>query len=236
MKKETFARGVAILKAAFPASKSEFTLDVVDTWFALMQDLADDDYLRGITQCARSCKYLPSVADIREAALGTGQANADAQAMLAWQMVKSALKSVGYMQSVDFGGDEAIHHAVKSLGGWVAMCSSAEDEERFIRPQFLKAYAAFSRLQNQGRLPPCGPLPGAAEIYNAAHGHIEHIPTPAQISGKSAQTPAVTAPSTKALPPDVDLMTADELRLAVRELVQTTREGVKSARGCTKKG
>ena len=94
----------------------------------------------------------------------------ETQALQAWDKVKKGIHKAGYMNSVKFD-DPVIHNAIKVVfGGWKKLCDAKEADEKFYRPQFLKAYAMFAQAKQQGKLEPIEYLPGEAELHNSARG------------------------------------------------------------------
>jgi len=146
----------------------------------------------------------------------------ESKALQAWQKVKLAFRRAGYMNSVKFD-DPVIHNTIMTLGGWRNLCSQEEEDERFTRPQFLKAYAAFSRLRAQGRLQEIPYLPGEAEIYNSCSGHEKHVKKPMLISDEVVRQSLDYKPGPQtALPekPD-DVIPPAEVRIKLRTLVDS---------------
>ena len=95
--------------------------------------------------------------------------DAETEALKAWNKARYGIRKAGYMNSVKFD-DPVIHNVIHSFGGWKKFCSLDEREERFFRPQFLKAYALFVKSKQQNKLPKIPYLPGEAEISNTGRG------------------------------------------------------------------
>lgn len=144
----------------------------------------------------------------------------EAKALTAWQKVKLGIRRAGYMHSVKFD-DPVIHNVLSGMGGWKNFCSLEEEDERFYRPQFLKAYAAFSRLEAQGRLQVIPYLPGEAEIHNTGHGQEKHVRQPMEITDETVkQALEYCPPQMTALPErPVDIMPPDEAKGKIKALI-----------------
>ncbi len=138
----------------------------------------------------------PGPGDIIE----TFQDDMEAQALQAWAKVQYAIRKAGSYRSVVFD-DPVIHHAISIQGGWKHLCSEITDDEmKFYRPQWLKAYQAFAKKQTEGALPAPPPLTGIIEIENQTLAP-EHIPEPMMITAAKidAENRALNKPKTPAL-------------------------------------
>ncbi len=112
------------------------------------------------------------------------QEDGEVLALKAWEKVQKGIHQAGYMNSVKFD-DPVIHSVIKIVfGGWVNFCSLREDEARFYRPQFLKAYKSMRDAHAQGKMEVIDYLPGSAEIDNGARG-LSYAPPVAIGSGEA---------------------------------------------------
>lgn len=90
----------------------------------------------------RSCKFMPTPAELRELA---GELKLTDRGEIAWAAFEKAVTHHGGYRSVCFD-DPAINATVQSLGGWCACCEMPAGEfDSFLRPKFLKAYEAHCR-------------------------------------------------------------------------------------------
>lgn len=104
-------------------------------------------------------KFMPKPGELRELC---GASTGDDRAILAWTAFESSIgvKANSY-DHVDFD-DPLINATVRSLGGWPQLLDrSTEDFDKFVRPQFLKTYAAFYRTGCNGDV--CRPLAGLSD-------------------------------------------------------------------------
>lgn len=83
-------------------------------WEAL-RDLTPAQFQEATGRALRECKFLPKPAELREFAGATG--NADA--LIAWDAVRAALRKYSYTTSVDFG--PLVNAVIRSMGGWRAL-------------------------------------------------------------------------------------------------------------------
>ena len=97
-----------------------------------------------IKRCIASCRFLPSIAEIREQAAACLDDAPDAEA--AWGIVCAEIRRVGH------NGRPAFPHArildaVQAIGGWYDVCTS--DSATADRAHFVKAYAAATKRSRE---------------------------------------------------------------------------------------
>ena len=67
MDKDQFAKGMLILRCAYPQSKVDFNQQqVIAVWYELLKDINGDKFLNTVKEIASKEKFFPSVATIRE--------------------------------------------------------------------------------------------------------------------------------------------------------------------------
>lgn len=104
----------------------------------------------------------------------------ESAAPLAWLAVTAAMQRHGRYASVDFE-DPTINAAVRSMGGWVALCSRGGDDlDVWARKEFLRTYEALAQATH---LPVemLKPLDGLQALTNAGV-FADHVPAPLRIS------------------------------------------------------
>jgi hypothetical protein len=127
----------------------------------------------------RTCRFMPSPAELRELA---GELKHEQRAALVWLAFTKALSEHGYYHTVLFD-DPALTATIRSLGGWEQMTLIEEQEgprfDTVFRDRFLKAYVALASSgvsQEQA-----APLVGYFDRVNGMQGHelqkIHHIAT-----------------------------------------------------------
>lgn len=124
------------------ASVLQATIDapIIRGYWLALQGISQCDLQKAfaLAMCPTDPSYgrLPPVGKLRE--LSGGQ-NPDQQAALAWDLVLQTIKRHGTYASVDFE-DRLINAAVRSIGGWRGLGSTAEDQLDWRRREFLAAY------------------------------------------------------------------------------------------------
>ncbi len=84
---------------------------------------------------------LPPIGLIRQNAIGRQPAEQD-RSLLAWDRVLEAIREHGGYQTVKFD-DPAIHAAIRSCGGWVALCEQETEQMiTWTKKAFCDAYRA----------------------------------------------------------------------------------------------
>lgn len=227
MTPDIFSKGMAMLRVSFPQSKFQADDLTMDVWFESLRDLTDNDFIVAVKDAVQNNKFFPSIAELREKAVGLSTQDIEGKALQAWQKVKLGVRRAGYMQSVKFD-DPIIHSVVYMMGGWKKFCSMEEDDERFFRPQFLKSYISFSRLHAGGKLPLIPYLAGEAEIQNIARGNDSINEKPIEITDDTVRKSLeYTPPSLISLPEQPeDLLPLEEVQELVGALISkiTQRE------------
>lgn len=149
-----FAIVIAALCETFGREASKAT--TYGYWLGL-SDLSLSSVKDAATKAIRSCKFMPTPAELRELA---GVTNATDRALLAWAAVEKAAP-LGSYKSVDFD-DPLINAAIRSMGGWPAILEKTQqDFDTWVRKDFIAAYQGFMRAGADGDV--CRPLPGLAD-------------------------------------------------------------------------
>lgn len=146
---------VALLAEAFGRKTTPATFEV---YAIALADLTDQQVNAAATIAAGRCRFMPTPAELREFA---GVVSTDDRGIIAWQAVERAIP-LGPYKHVCFD-DPCVNAAIRNLGGWVTFLARLTDAEgeKWLRVEFLKAYAAFYR---SGVGDEAGaPLPGLLE-------------------------------------------------------------------------
>jgi hypothetical protein len=136
-RKEEISRMVTVLAEAFSRTASPATFAAYELG---LDGLDVPTIKRGVQIALKSCKFMPSPAELRELA---GELKAENRAQLAWIALEKAVKRHGGYRTVTFD-DVVINAAVRSLGGWDRVCTALPAEfDVHLRREFLKAYTSL---------------------------------------------------------------------------------------------
>lgn len=170
--KQAFAECMQGLASSY---RQEIDKPYLQMMFVALSDLTIEQVQHAVIKSMRTCKFMPTAAELRENAIGTGNVH------LAWLTLCRTIERFGYHHSVDFE-DKAINACVRGLGGWEELCSTpAAEFDRFILPKFERMYKSFSSgpIGEHG-----GRLIGYFERSNVANGYA------ADAGGKSKRIAA----------------------------------------------
>jgi|SRR6185503_11747298 len=140
MKKSEVAEIVALLLEAFPNAKlGERTREVYEQMLA---DLDADRTRRAVTRLIGTCRFLPTVAEIREAAtdlrLGARRTGAEG-----WQDAILEVRRVGWCGRPRFQ-DPIVAQCIQMWGSWQSFCASPEDDPGG-RARFIELYETLAK-------------------------------------------------------------------------------------------
>lgn len=129
---------VATLRASYP--HRDLPEESVQAYATMLEDLEVSAATQAVVRLVASCKYLPTIAEIREAVAEASFACPTASE--AWAEVSAAFAAVGRYRSPQWS-HALIGKVVDGIGGWVALCNS--DNQVADRSQFMKAYSEERR-------------------------------------------------------------------------------------------
>lgn len=67
MNKQEFAFVFKVIKSSYPTSNAQFDETVISVWYEMLKDLDYSVCLTAVSNFAKNSKYMPTIADIREA-------------------------------------------------------------------------------------------------------------------------------------------------------------------------
>lgn len=154
------------LFAAYPHSQA--TMQTIAVYDRLLCDIAPADLQTVVDQCVAECKFLPTVAEIRERYHNLTRTIGGLTAGEAWGLVKGEIRRVGSWGLPNFE-NPTIAQVVKNMG-WLELCTS-ESPEGVDRAQFERAYNALvERGEQMQKL-----LPQARELAVARNDNMKRI-------------------------------------------------------------
>jgi len=173
---EQAAEVVKFALAGYPGQRSRMTSDdvkgMVMFYAAGLEDVDVDVARAAITRLALTVKFIPTVAEIREA-VGAVHHGEQSPAMVAWDSVHRAIREKGIYRrpGVDFHWNDPVVAAVVASIGWEDLCSGAQDH---IRARFIDGYAQISRdLRKQAALSEGGKHPTLPAGTVVSHARID---------------------------------------------------------------
>lgn len=151
MDKRKTLMALARLQLAYPNALDD---ERMNFYVTMLADVPPELMAAGVTYCINHCRFLPSIAELREAtdkaaimATGGPDANSSAEA---WGRVKKAIASVGHTGKPDFSDDPVLARVVDRFG-WLEICQTPAEDTSILRAQFRKAYEADCRQQTEIR-------------------------------------------------------------------------------------
>jgi len=201
---QRFAQLMAVLASAF---RQEADQAMLEGYSIGLGDVPIESIELAVHKAIRTCKFFPSVSELRQLA---GEMPPDVRAIKAWDAFCGGVKHRGYYVSVDFD-DPVINATVRNLGGWMPLLDRIEEEgDVWVRKEFERIYAAM--LSGGVSASEAGPLLGFHEQSNRQNGYTEAIKKPTKvITGLPPHRAGVLAApmpanETKVLPSDTKLL------------------------------
>lgn len=171
---------VSLLLAAFPSARldAEAARATAVVYRRMLADLDAGIARAAIERLIATCKWFPTVAEIREAcaALTAGPRRAGGEA---WGDVRRAISRYGYSREPgrDFAFEDPLVAKAVSALGWGAICSS--ENEVADRARFIELYDKLAR-DNRAEVV-SGSLPAVRHLREMQAG-----PTPAPVAQLAA--------------------------------------------------
>ena len=198
---DRFRSAIGGMAVTFRQEASEILFD--GYWMGLA-DLPIEVVERAVVQAIRECKFMPTVAELRESA---GQIRPEQRATVAWSVLQDASRDNGY-STVVFD-DPILTATVRRMGGWPAVCEYFDVEpHQWLEGVFQKRFTdLYTSLLARGiSETEAAPLPGFFEQDNRLHGYLDAIPATKCIA---CDLPALPVEKTRRLPrPPTELVPA----------------------------
>lgn len=157
-----------------------------DLYFETLKDIPADRFRAVVKQHALTSQWFPKPSELRDLAGVNSGASHEDEAELVWPVVTQAIRSEGYMATVNFG--PLVNGVIESMGGWDYLCELSSTElHKWESKTFKKIYAARARADATGPLK----LVGHVERENFCYP--DFIPNPVDFTGalESAKCPAL---------------------------------------------
>lgn len=148
-------RLIGVLAEAFRQTISEATLMAYEIG---LKDIPLAQVELAVVKAIRTCRFMPTVKDLRELATGTRDSD---RPVLAWDAVLAV--PLNPYKHIDFD-DPLINATIRNLGGWPSFTDRFNDSEseKWVRKEFLETYQKLLSSGVNGDA--CRPLPGLSEV------------------------------------------------------------------------
>lgn len=92
-------------------------------------------------ECIRTGTFFPRVSKMIEFIEG----DIESETELAWLLLKEKMSKEGYYKSVSFPENPVIGAVIEVMGGWCKMFDIKEDEEKWVKREFIKMYPIYKK-------------------------------------------------------------------------------------------
>jgi hypothetical protein len=141
--KTTIRKALLKLAAIFPEKKLE--AEGIDVYCEMLKDIGDEQLNNSIKECLLTCKFFPSIAEIREKC---SLKNSDAK------ISETFFKMIDmyYRSNKIIYPDANYARAFKAVGGLKEMTEIKNKDLQFIKKDFIAYYRDYERLEKLGQL------------------------------------------------------------------------------------
>jgi len=161
MNKKLFLQSLNSLESAFGEKLSE---DRAKIYWDILKNYPDVEIKKAIIRSIRGLKFFPKIAEIIEIIEG----NIEDEAEIAWLILKGKIESHDGYVSVSFPENLVIGSVVEALGGWIGICDTTINEEKWVKKEFIKLYPIMKRKDNHPEK-----LTGIFELENYQKGYTK---------------------------------------------------------------
>lgn len=147
------------LNLLFDSYKSSvgITTDTIRVYNLMLADIPVEILFKAVQKCVTTCKFLPSIAEVREAAksfVAEVEGSRIKGYEEAWDEVQRAVRQVGVYSPAPQWSTMEIAKVVRAIG-WPELCTVESEDVNTMRAQFKAMYEAFCRrskeeAENQG--------------------------------------------------------------------------------------
>lgn len=161
MDKKLFLKSLNSLESAFGEKVSE---DRAKIYWDILKGYSDLNIKKAVIRSIRELKFFPKIYEIVEMIEG----NIEDEAEIAWLVLKEKIERSGAYMSISFYNNPVIGSVVEAMGGWVKICDTTIEEEKWVKKEFIKLYPIMKKKNNHPEQ-----LPGIFEIENNQKGYSE---------------------------------------------------------------
>lgn len=176
-------KAIGLLQLAYP---SDLPKERLQLYVTMLSDIPPAALAAAVNYCINHSRFLPTIAEIREAAEQGIRFAAGTQTLgsnEAWKHVLRAIASVGYTGQPEFD-DPVLQRTVERLG-WQEICLTPVEDTAILRAQFRRAYEQEVSQQQTIRDYAKAGVPIAQKYVDALAEPIKELAGKMQMSKKS---------------------------------------------------
>lgn len=154
MTAEDFGKIAAAIKTYFPKSDVMPTKEAVKLWFDMLGDLSYEEALFALKKHVATCKFAPTIAEIRENARSLAESEG-LNEMEAWSLVRIAIGNSLYHSEEEYAKLPPLVQKAVGVPGQLRIWAMDEMEsEPVTSSNFIKCYRVVcAREKEKGQLP-----------------------------------------------------------------------------------
>lgn len=146
MEEKTLLEGIKFLeKVNLPNTPDFEDTATIDVWYELLKDISDIDFTVAVKSCAKTCKFFPTISEIREKVFKANKMLPDS----AWVEVLEQIQKCAGRDSKPTFSSPTIERVVRSLGGIGTIWKAGIESESYYRTMFIKSYTAISDKEQE---------------------------------------------------------------------------------------
>jgi len=152
---EVFSQGMLFLATIYDKLE-RITTDgaIAKLWYESLKDLDDEAFKYAVDTIAKTSKFAPSIAEIREKAWEYKHPDT-LTAEQAWEIIYNDLHKYGFYKQPTY--DNPILERAKNAISWEALCNVTTDQVSILRRQFIDIYKSLMETQKYAEVANNGP-------------------------------------------------------------------------------
>lgn len=155
MSTEVFSQGMLFLATIYEKLE-RITTDsaIAKLWYNSLKDLDDDAFQYAVETIAKTSKFAPSIAELRDKAWEYKHPDT-LTAEQAWEIIYNDLHKYGFYKQPTY--DNPILERAKNAISWEALCNVTTDQVSILRRQFMDIYRSLLETQKYAEVTNNGP-------------------------------------------------------------------------------
>jgi len=152
---EVFSQGMLFLATIYDKLE-RITTDgaIAKLWYESLKDLDDEAFKYAVETIAKTSKFAPSIAEIREKAWEYRHPDTLTPEQ-AWEVLYNDLHRYGFYRQPTY--DNPILERAKNAISWEALCNVTTDQVSILRRQFIDIYKSLMETQKYAEVTNNGP-------------------------------------------------------------------------------